>query len=218
MQLLSPLWLFAALGVVIPLVYHLRRNTPPEVIRVGSVADLGSGAALANRRVPRDLPLLVTRCALLALTAVALARPHMETAREGRRWIVAPSGEWSVVDSLEASGAVLANTPESRFPWSSATAAAASASASDTLLLVAPDDGTRWIGPRPRVAPVSIAIGVPLGEGNGPPGPPLPQRVAAASGTDAPATRQDASMTLWWALLALVPIERALARRSRDAG
>jgi hypothetical protein len=216
MQLLSPLWLFAALGVVIPLVYHLRRNTPPEVIRVGSVADLGTGAALANRRVPRDLLLLVTRCALLTLTAVALARPNVETAREGRRWIVAPSGEWSVVDSLEASGAVLANTPESRFPWSSATAAAAAASASDTLLLVAPDDGTRWIGPRPHVAHVTMAIGV--SESDGPPGPPLPQRVASASGTDAAAPPHDASLTLWWALLALVPLERALARNSRDAG
>ena len=36
MELLAPAWLLAAIAVGIPLLYHLRRNTPPEVIQVGS--------------------------------------------------------------------------------------------------------------------------------------------------------------------------------------
>jgi hypothetical protein len=199
-------------------VYHLRRNTPPEVIRVGSVADLATGAALANRRVPRDLLLLATRCALLALTALALARPTLDARRDGRRWIVAPSGEWTIVDSLEASGAVRASTPASPFPWSSATVAAAQVGATDTLLIVAPDDGNRYLGPRPALHASSTALGVPTPDSAVSPGPPVYQRSAAVNTGRADRPRRNAAMTLWWVVLGLAPIERLLARRSRDAG
>jgi hypothetical protein len=215
MSLMAPIWLLATLAVVIPLLYHLRRNTPPEVIRVGSVADLGTGAALANRRVPRDLLLLITRCVMLMLLALALAQPLVGTVRSGRRLVVAPTGEWSVVDSLLADGAHLAPGPASRYPWS--RAAMARGHVNDTLLLVAPDEAWRWIGPRPTLDPVTMVIAATVDTGT-PPGPPLHQRVTSRGPSENPAPREDAAAALWWVILALTPIERILARRSHDAG
>lgn len=217
MQLLTPAWLLAAVAVLIPIVYHLRRDTPPEVIRVGSVADLATGAAMANRRVPKDLLLLATRCALLLLVALAMAQPFIGAAVEGRRVVVAPAGEWPVVDSLTASGAVFLTPSRSAYPWASAAAAARQSSPGDTLLIVSPDDASRWLGPRPRLDRASVAIAAP-GKDPRQPGPALHQRAAAeAAATDA-TPKRDASAIVWWLILALAPLERALARRSTDAG
>lgn len=217
MQLLAPLWLLAASAVVIPIVYHLRRNTPPEVVKVGSVANLTTGAALANRRTPRDWPLLITRCMLILIVAFALAQPLVGTSRAGRRVIVAPRGDWAVIDSLRATGAVASSVARSRYPWSVAVAASGVASARDTLLIVAPGGEDRWIGPRPVLTQVSTAIAV-FKEDSLQPAPPLHQLATSVrDGSGAP-PRVALSGLLWWMAILLGPLERTLARRSPDAG
>lgn len=217
MQLLAPLWLLAALALVVPIVYHLRRNRPPEVIRVGSVADLASGAARANRRTPRDLILLLLRCAILVLVSVAMSRPHIGASREGRRVVVAPAGEWPVVDSLVQSGAVALQPSPSPSPWSAAWSAVTRTAPGDTLLIVAPNDASRWLGPRPVLDRISIAIPVPASDPQMP-GPPQHQMSAAFVSTRDSAPRHDAAGIIWWLLLGLAPVERLMARRSPDAG
>ena len=217
MELLAPAWLLAAIAVGIPLLYHLRRNTPPEVIQVGSVAHLSTGAARANRRRPRNLVLLLVRCALLVLVAVALAQPLTGHARAGRRIVVAPAGEWSAVDSLARTGALVLAHSTSRYPWSAALEAHDHTTAADTLLLIAPEDAARWIGPRPSLTRVSIVVSAP-GTDPGSPGPPMHQLTPSRDVVDSSVPRHRAAPVLWWVVLALAPLERLLARRSSDAG
>lgn len=217
MQLLAPLWLLAGLATVIPLIYHLRRNSPPEVIRVGSTADLASGVALANRRTPRNLLLLLMRCLLLLLVATALAQPWVGSTRAGRRVVVAPSGDWDLLDSLSRTGATVLPVSSSRFPWSAALAAEDRTAPGDTLMLIAPDDAARWIGPRPSLARVSIAVPAP-GADTALPGPPSHQLTPALEGANGVRPRHDAAPMLWWILLTLAMTERLVARRSPDAG
>src|SRR5690606_18355734 len=213
----APLWLLAIAATALPILYHLRRNTPPEVIRVGSVADLTHGAATANRRVPRNLLLLAVRCALLGVVALALAEPIMAGARAGRRVVVAPRGAWDAVDSLTAGGAVRHVGPETDYPWSAAIAATHRLSAHDTLLLIAPDDASRWLGPRPSIGVHATAIPVKGGD-PAQPGPPASQRAPALTADDAPMPHAGVATLLWWMAIALLPLERMLATRVPDAG
>jgi hypothetical protein len=216
MQWLAAPWLLAALAIAIPIVYHLRRNSPPDVIRVGSVADLVTGAAVTNRRVPRDLWLLAVRCALLGLVAAALAQPRVVDRRPGRRVVVAPAGNWPVVDSLREAGATTLPAVTSASPWSAAIRAAWNTARADTVLLVVPDDAARYLGPRPLVPRAVLPVGVAAPESL--PGPPLHQAAPRTSPSADPRDASRAALPLWWMALGLVLLERVMARRSPDAG
>ena len=73
----SPVWLWSALAVVIPLALHLLSQGQRRRIRVGSVKLLQAARSRRFRRFRlHDLPLLLLRGALLGLVALLLARPQ----------------------------------------------------------------------------------------------------------------------------------------------
>ncbi len=105
MQWLSPWWLAAAAAVIVPIVLHLRDQQPPQVVRVGSVADLSSTPASRRRRHLDEIPLLLLRCAVIVLGAIFLAGPQLrERGSGGQRVAVVPAGMTVLRDSLEGAG------------------------------------------------------------------------------------------------------------------
>jgi len=211
---LSPLWLLAAAAIVFPIILHLRRKTPPEIIEVGSIGDLSGGAAMRQRRTPRDLILLTIRCLILALAAVAMARPNVESDSPGERIAVAPSGFEATTDSLRGVGMRVIEVATTDVPWSALQQAALLTHARDTLVLVAPNGAGRWLGPRPQITnEVEVLTVDDTGQAAG--APPSWQRRGATSNL-AVISGPDDSLLVWYLVLALMVLERLVARRGEQ--
>lgn len=213
MDFLSPLWLVGAAAIVIPIILHLRRKTPPEIIEVGSISDLSGGAAMRQRKTPRDLILLALRCLILALVAVALARPDIESDSSGERVAVAPIGFEAVSDSLRSAGVRVIEVATTDLPWSALEQAARLTQPRDTLVLVSPEGGGRWLGPRPQTRNAVEVLSVEDPGETG--GPPSWQRGGATSELAA-ISRPDDSLLVWYLVLALIVGERLIARRGEQ--
>ncbi|WP_017729893.1 BatA domain-containing protein [Nafulsella turpanensis] len=70
----QPLYLLAALGVLVPIAIHLWNRKPPRVVEVGSIRWFtGSVAPAAHRLQLKDFPLLLLRCLLLLVFSLLLA-------------------------------------------------------------------------------------------------------------------------------------------------
>jgi hypothetical protein len=77
LELYAASWLAALGALALPLVLHLFGRGHERRVAVGSVAFLRPAATRRGRRLrPSDWPLLLLRCALLALLALALAEPR----------------------------------------------------------------------------------------------------------------------------------------------
>ncbi|MFO1007870.1 MAG: BatA and WFA domain-containing protein [Planctomycetaceae bacterium] len=77
----SPLWLWALGGVAIPLAIYLWRRQTPRIERWAAMQFLRSALEHNARRLRMEsLLLLLVRCGLLALLALALAEPFQESA------------------------------------------------------------------------------------------------------------------------------------------
>lgn len=76
LQLLYPLGLLAAIGILVPVLVHLWNIKSGKTLKIGSISLLG---AASNQRSTHlkvsDWPLLLIRCLLLLLLAVLLAQP-----------------------------------------------------------------------------------------------------------------------------------------------
>ncbi|RLS44393.1 MAG: VWA domain-containing protein [Planctomycetota bacterium] len=76
----SPLWLWALGGVAIPLAIHLWRRQTPRIERWAAMQFLRSALEHNSRRLRLEsLLLLLVRCGLLALLALALSEPFQES-------------------------------------------------------------------------------------------------------------------------------------------
>ena len=76
MSFLAPFWLFAASAILIPIAIHLWNKRQGKTVKVGSLRWLEASAS--NRWSSIRLSnfwLLVLRCLILILLAVALAQP-----------------------------------------------------------------------------------------------------------------------------------------------
>jgi hypothetical protein len=75
-QLLYPIGLLAAIGIVLPILIHLWDIKSGKTLKIGSVAFLGVPSNLRSRSLKiTDLPLLLLRCLLIGLIALLLAAP-----------------------------------------------------------------------------------------------------------------------------------------------
>jgi len=75
----SPLWLWALGGMAIPLAIHLWRRQTPRVERWAAMQFLRSALEQHSRRLRLEsLLLLIVRCLLLALIALAVAEPFRD--------------------------------------------------------------------------------------------------------------------------------------------
>jgi hypothetical protein len=92
LQLLYPIGLLAAAGIIIPVIIHLWNIKNGRTLKIGSVSLLGSPSNQRSRNFRiTDWPLLLLRCLLLVLIAFMLAQPLFKskrTASEKTGWIV----------------------------------------------------------------------------------------------------------------------------------
>ena len=78
MDFLKPALLFGALGILIPILIHLLNRRSNRVIDWGAMSFLFESMAIRNRRIQLEEALLmVSRCLLVGLLALALAHPFV---------------------------------------------------------------------------------------------------------------------------------------------
>lgn len=76
MSLLAPLMLLGLLGLLLPLLGHLRGKEEPKIVRFAGLRFLAAGdEVVTQRRRVRDVLLLLVRLGLLLLLVLALTRP-----------------------------------------------------------------------------------------------------------------------------------------------
>ncbi|MBD1397322.1 BatA domain-containing protein [Pontibacter sp. JH31] len=81
MTFLSPIWLFAASAVLVPIAIHLWNRRQGKTVKVGNLRWLEPSASRRWSSIQlSDVWLLVLRCCILLLVAVALAKPVWEGA------------------------------------------------------------------------------------------------------------------------------------------
>ncbi|MCH5372935.1 MAG: BatA domain-containing protein [Planctomycetes bacterium] len=81
MSFLAPLYILGALGLALPVLFHLIRRTPRGHLPFSSLMFLAPTPPRLTRRSRLDnLLLLLLRCAALALLALAFARPFLREA------------------------------------------------------------------------------------------------------------------------------------------
>jgi hypothetical protein len=89
LQLVQPIWLLAASGIIIPIAIHLWNIKQGRTLKVGSIALL-TRTSQEHARSFRftELFLLLLRCLLIILLALLLARPYWINAGSGKGWIL----------------------------------------------------------------------------------------------------------------------------------
>lgn len=76
LQLLYPIGLLAAIGILIPVVIHLWNVKNGKTLKIGSISLLGLATNQRSSHLKvADWPLLLLRCLLLLLLAIVLAQP-----------------------------------------------------------------------------------------------------------------------------------------------
>ncbi|MDZ4259682.1 MAG: BatA domain-containing protein [Gemmatimonadales bacterium] len=212
MPFLAPLWLFGLAALALPIWLHLRDRTPPDVLPVGSVADLTTGPAVRQRRRISEPLLLLLRCGVLAAIALALAEPVREAAPvPGRTVTVLPGDLDWLADSFrtEGGGGSVLAPGRSVAPWVALEAAAAVTTIDDTLRLLAPGGATRWLGPRPVVNRTVMLVNPVAGGIRPPPSQIIPRRITA-DGTTTP--QRSLALLFWWLALGALTTERIASR------
>jgi len=100
-QLLYPLGLLAALGILVPIIVHLWNIKNGKTLKIGSIALLGAPSNQRSRNLKvTDWPLLVLRILLVLLVAFLLAIPVYQSktaAAERPGWILVERTELSDV-------------------------------------------------------------------------------------------------------------------------
>jgi Aerotolerance regulator N-terminal len=91
LQLLQPIWLFALAGLSVPVIIHLWNRRPGKILRVGSIALVTASTAPDKRNMRlQDILLLLLRCLLLSVIALALAAPvwHSRVNASSKGWVL----------------------------------------------------------------------------------------------------------------------------------
>lgn len=100
-QILYPLGLLAALGVIIPILIHLWNIKTGKTLKIGSVFLLGTPSNQRSRSLKvKDWPLLLLRCLLLLLIAFLLAQPvyfQQVMSKEQPGWVLVEKTSFSKV-------------------------------------------------------------------------------------------------------------------------
>lgn len=88
MTFLSPIMLFALAAIAIPVLIHIFNRSKAEVVRWGAMQFLLASVTTQQRRILlEEMILLALRCVMLALVALAMARPFLPS-RAGVPWLL----------------------------------------------------------------------------------------------------------------------------------
>ena len=93
MQFLNPIWLWSALGIVIPIAIHLWNQQPGKILEVGSIQFMDPSASKQSSRLQfTEIWLLLLRCFIILLVALFLSKPIWDsTTQNGTKgWILLP--------------------------------------------------------------------------------------------------------------------------------
>lgn len=114
-QFLQPIWFSALAGIAAPVIIHLWNQRPGKTMKVGSVALVTESIQrYQNRLQVSEILLLILRCLLVAMVALALATPQWRSAKAAstKGWVLMNRHELAAayqhfkpsVDSLLAAG------------------------------------------------------------------------------------------------------------------
>jgi hypothetical protein len=173
---LTPIALWGAVALLVPLLLHLRRRRVGRTIQVGSLKHLDT-LPTAERRGPRvrDPWRLLLRATIVGLLTVLLAEPVLiRPAGEHTPLVIADSRlSADAIDSLRALGEVRVERLDD--PWRRVQELDDSLPAGIPLIVAATSRSSAYHGPRPSVGrpitwrPYPIAAAQP--ESSIPPGP-----------------------------------------------
>ena len=99
MQFLNPIWLWSALGVVIPIAIHLWNQQPGKVLEVGSIRFMDPSPSKRSSRLQlTEIWLLIMRCLIILLLALFLAKPiwNTQTNQTNQGWVLLPRESMSI--------------------------------------------------------------------------------------------------------------------------
>ncbi|MDT3404621.1 BatA domain-containing protein [Mucilaginibacter terrae] len=116
MQFLTPIWLFGAAAIIIPVLIHLWNIRSGKVLKVGSVSLIDAASRKSSRSFKLlDIPLFILRCLLLIVLALLLAMPVLQKKMQAAKvkgWVLIPKETFTetyqkfkpTVDSLTKAG------------------------------------------------------------------------------------------------------------------
>jgi hypothetical protein len=154
----TPAALLALAAVAIPIALHLWSRRTGRAVRVGSIALFAAAVPPAARRPQVDDPwLLLVRCAVITLLALALAGPYRrsDVPPAGPLWalvapdIVADARSAPLLDSLRSAGAEIRPLAAGATIWSLLREADYTAPPGTRFVVVAPNRGA--MGERPAL-------------------------------------------------------------------
>lgn len=107
MELLYPLGLLAAAGIIVPVLIHLWHKKQRKVLRVGSIKLFGHGKKQRiNKLRIKNWPLFLLRCLLILLLSFLLASPYIpyldRGATRGVGWVLLGAGHQEGLDSAQS--------------------------------------------------------------------------------------------------------------------
>ena len=93
MQFMNPIWLWSALGIIIPIAIHLWNQQPGKVLEVGSIRFMDPSPSKRSSRLQlTEIWLLLLRCLIIILIALFLAQPswNKKTSQSNQGWVLIP--------------------------------------------------------------------------------------------------------------------------------
>lgn len=143
MQFLNPIWLWSALGIIIPIAIHLWNQQPGKVLEVGSIRFMDPSPSKRSSRLQlTEIWLLLLRCLIILILALFLAKPiwNANTSQGNQGWVLVPKASMKMayqthkqsIDSLLKQGMEL-HALEQGFPEFNLKSDSSSANPSDPI-------------------------------------------------------------------------------------
>ena len=108
---LSPVWFFALLTLLVPILIHLWSKGEQSIIRIGSTRFLATSTQKIPRRIAlSDIPLLLLQLTLLLLLTLLLTRPVWQPQiikrKPAERWVLVSPRVYQPIQDLDAIRAI----------------------------------------------------------------------------------------------------------------
>lgn len=143
MQFLNPIWLWSAMGIIVPIAIHLWNQQPGKVLEVGSIRFMDPSPSKRSSRLQlTEIWLLILRCFIILLLALFLAQPtwNSKTSQNNQGWVMVPRSSMKMayqahqqsIDSLLQQGMEL-HALETGFPELNLKSDSSLANSSETV-------------------------------------------------------------------------------------